>query len=423
MRIGERCVPQGSGGPVFRRFAALFTVLLFITAIVIVSGPAEARRYASIVIDEETGVVLHEAHADREIYPASLTKMMTLYLLFEALEDGTVTPEQKLPVSRRAAGQPPTNLRLDVGDTITVKKAIRALIIQSANDVATVVAEALGGTEAKFARMMTEKARELGMMHTTYRNASGLPNRHQVSTARDIATLARALMRDFPGYYHLFSEESFTYHGRTYKTHNHLVTDYPGADGLKTGYIRAAGFNVATSAVRYDRRLIAVVIGGRTAKSRDVHTAKLLNHEFAAIAAGDVPAITMASVPLVVPPAKPETPESGIAIAMSALVPSAKAAVPDTPLAGRWGIQVGAFSEFAPAQMVARKAAHDAASILQDAHVVVHERPQDDRTLYRSRIIGLTEDDAEAACKLLKAKDTPCLVVRLENNVALSRAQ
>lgn len=422
MRIGETRVPQWVGNRVFRGVVQVLAVLLCVIAVV---NPAEARRYASIVVDAETGTVLHESHADRSIYPASLAKMMTLYLLFEALENGTVTPDQKLKVSARAAGQPPTNLDLRAGDRITVREAIRALIVRSANDVATVVAEALGGTEAKFARMMTEKARELGMENTTFRNASGLPDRHQVSTVRDLAMLAHALMRDFPGYYHLFSLKSFSYNGRTYKTHNNLVVDYPGADGLKTGYIRASGFNLAASAARGGRRLIAVVVGGKTANSRDKHTAILLDRGFSAIDSGEV---QLAARPgwsndrFVVPPPKPAVPESTIASAMSALVPSAQAAVRGEPLAGGWGIQVGAFSEFEPAQRVARTAAEKAAGLLRDARVVVLERTNDSRRLFRARIIGLTEKDARAACRVLESKKMPCLVVQLENPMTLSKA-
>ena len=257
------------------KFLAFLLLAVFVLA---TPQDAEARRYASIVIDYETGTVLHSENPNREVYPASLTKMMTLYLLFEAIEAGRMTMDTDLPVSQRAAGQPPSKLGLRSGGTIKVSDAILALAVKSANDVATVVAEALGGTEWAFAReMMTPKAHQLGMSRTDFRNASGLPDNNQVTTARDMATLSVALIRDFPQYYHYFSVEQFSYNGRAYGSHNNLLDDYQGADGIKTGYIRASGFNLAASVRRNGRRVIAIVFGGRTANSRDRHIAGLLD--------------------------------------------------------------------------------------------------------------------------------------------------
>ncbi len=249
-------------------------------------GTAQANpRYAAIVVDVESGDVLHSANADATRYPASLTKMMTLYMLFEAIENGSMHMGQALPVSSHAAPMPASKLWLAAGSTIQVEDAIKALVVRSANDVAVVVAEALGGTEANFGRMMTQRANEMGMTSTVFRNASGLPDNAQVSTARDIATLSIRVMQDFPQYYHYFSTQSFTYRGTRHTSHNRLVRNYPGADGLKTGFIRASGFNVATSAIRDNRRIVSVVMGGFTAASRDTHMADLLDRGFARLAA------------------------------------------------------------------------------------------------------------------------------------------
>jgi D-alanyl-D-alanine carboxypeptidase len=251
--------------------------------VLVAGNTAEARRYGAIVIDAETGQVIHAENADRQAYPASLTKMMTLYLTFEALDLGKLKLHQKLPVSRRAAGMAPSKLGLRRGQSITVQDAIMALITKSANDAAVVVAEAIGGTESEFAVLMTNKARALGMNSTTFRNASGLPNKGQLTTARDMARLAQALQRHFPEYYKLFSTRSFSYKGRSYPNHNRLLRTYKGTDGVKTGYTHASGYNLVASVVRGDRRLIAVVFGGKTSRSRDKHMMKLLDRGFAEV--------------------------------------------------------------------------------------------------------------------------------------------
>ena len=289
---------------------SLSALLLSAVLFALTSGPAEARRYASIVVDAVTGEVLHADKADRRAYPASLTKMMTLYLLFEAVDQRRLGLDQKLKVSRRAAGMPPSKLGLKRGQSIRVRDAIKALVTKSANDVAVVVAEALGGNEQKFARLMTEKARALGMSRTTFRNASGLPNSQQLSTARDMARLAQALQRHFPHHYKVFSTKRFSYAGRSYKNHNKLLTNYSGTDGIKTGYTHASGFNLAASTKRDGRRLIAVVFGGKTAKSRDRHIRKLLDRGFAKLAKRGVPMVSR------LPVRKPRT-EGSTAIAQA----------------------------------------------------------------------------------------------------------
>ncbi|MBY0565916.1 MAG: D-alanyl-D-alanine carboxypeptidase [Hyphomonadaceae bacterium] len=241
------------------------------------AAPAAAQeRYAAIVMDARTNEVLLEDQADAGRYPASLTKMMTLYMLFEAIERGDLTMDTRLTASRNASRQPPSRLGLRRNDTITVEQAISALIVQSANDVATVVAERLGGTEARFAAAMTTRARELGMTETRFANASGLPDNRHRTTARDMALLSQALWNDYPEHYHRFQVQNFTWRGRAIRGHNRLLGQVEGVDGIKTGYTRASGFNLATMAERNGRRVIVVVLGGETAAARDAQVAYLV---------------------------------------------------------------------------------------------------------------------------------------------------
>jgi D-alanyl-D-alanine carboxypeptidase len=235
---------------------------------------------ASIVVDAASGQVLSQSNADMPTYPASLTKMMTLYLIFEALQKGKITFDQAMPVSALAASQPPTKLGLYPGQTITVAQAVRGMIIKSANDAAMVMGEALGGSVEGFAQRMNAKALALGMTRTVFRNPNGLPNFEQHTTARDLARLAMALYRDFPQYSPLFAETRFTFRGRVLLTHNRFMLSYPGADGLKTGYINASGYNLAASATRNGRRIVGVVLGGRSPTLRDAEMWSLLDQGF-----------------------------------------------------------------------------------------------------------------------------------------------
>ena len=260
-------------------------VLMAVTALAIITAaspkPAHANpKYGSIVVDAYTGEVLSEDMADKQLYPASLTKIMTLFMVFEALERKEIKLDDQLKVSKRAAGMPPSKLGLPVGSTIKMEDAILALVTKSANDVAVVIGEAIAGSEIQFARKMTDRARQLGMSRTTFRNASGLPNRYQRSTARDMATLARVMISRFPDYYTYFSTRSFAYKGRSYRNHNKLLGHYDGVDGIKTGYINASGFNLVASAQRDGRRIIGVVFGGRTSARRNNHMVKLLDRGF-----------------------------------------------------------------------------------------------------------------------------------------------
>ncbi len=238
---------------------------------------------AALVLDGISGKILYARNESAERHPASLTKMMTLYMLFEALKAGKITMQTPMPVSAHAAQQKPTKLSLRPGETITVDTAIRAIVIRSANDVAVVIAEALGGTELHFAQMMTEKARALGMRETYYHNASGLPDPLQITTATDLSVLARHLAYDYPQYFPYFGLAGFNYKGVYYPTHDNLIGRYPGADGIKTGFTVASGFNLTSSVVRGGVHLIGVVMGGRTAVRRDLEMMHLLDTAFAQV--------------------------------------------------------------------------------------------------------------------------------------------
>ncbi|CDZ72955.1 D-alanyl-D-alanine carboxypeptidase [Neorhizobium galegae bv. orientalis] len=252
----------------------LFTLTV---AISMFSTPAAAGpKYAGIVVDAKTGKVLYSEDPDGLRYPASLTKMMTLYLTFEALESGRISLETQVPVSAHAASEPPSKLGVRAGGSVSVDQAIRALVTRSANDIATALGEFVGGSEDRFASLMTSKARALGMTRTTYRNANGLPNTAQMTTARDQARLGMALRQHFPQYYGYFSIRSFNFGKQTIGNHNRLVGNVRGVDGIKTGYTRAAGSNLATSAQLDGRSIVAVVLGGRSSAARDATMRKLV---------------------------------------------------------------------------------------------------------------------------------------------------
>jgi D-alanyl-D-alanine carboxypeptidase len=257
-----------------------------LAAVLCAASPAWASKYASIVVDMETGQVLHDRDADESRHPASLTKVMTLYLVFDAIESGKLKLSDRMPVSKAASRAQPSKLGLKSGSTIKVEDAIRALVTKSANDVAIVIAEKLGGTEAKFATKMNAKAKQLGMNSTTFRNASGLPDKKQVTTARDMAKLAEAIYQDHKNRYNYFSLSSFTWGKRKYMNHNELLKKVDGVDGIKTGFTNASGYNLMASAERGGRRVIAVMMGGTTGKSRDAHVRDLIEAAFLEISGG-----------------------------------------------------------------------------------------------------------------------------------------
>jgi len=247
------------------------------------AGVTDPNKDAALIVDGESGRVLYARNADAERHPASLTKMMTLYLLFDALKKGQVTLSTPLTFSAHAASQKPTNMHASPGETMTVDTAIRAIVVRSANDVAVAVAEAIGGTEAHFAELMTAKGRAIGMRDTFFHNASGLPDMLQITTANDLAVLARHLAYDYPQYFHYFSTREFNYRGVHYIGHDNLLGRYDGADGMKTGYTSASGFNLVSSVTRDNTHIIGVVMGGRTARRRDSEMMRLLDNTFDSI--------------------------------------------------------------------------------------------------------------------------------------------
>lgn len=260
-----------------------------LVAILCAASPAWADKYASIVIDLETGQVLHDRAADEARHPASLTKVMTLYMVFDAIESGKLKLSDRLTVSKAASRAQPSKLGLKTGSTIKVEDAIRALVTKSANDVAIVIAEKLGGgSEAKFVTKMNAKAKELGLNATTFRNASGLPDKKQITTARDMAKLAEAIYMDHKDRYNYFSLSSFTWGKRKYMNHNELLRKVEGVDGIKTGFTNASGYNLMASAERDGRRVIAIMLGGKTGKSRDAHVRDLIEAAFLEIGGGVV---------------------------------------------------------------------------------------------------------------------------------------
>lgn len=413
-------------------------ILCFLALAVVVLRPeaAEARKYAAIVVDAQSGAVLHSRHADAKRYPASLTKMMTLYMVFEALESGRLTLDDRLKISKRAAGQPASKVGLKAGRTIKVRDAILSLVTKSANDVATVVAENLGGTEVAFARMMTKKARQLGMTKTTFRNASGLPHRKQVTTARDMARLSRALLKHYPQHYEYFSTRFFQYGGRRFKNHNALLKSYGGTDGIKTGYIRASGFNLAASAERNGRRVIAIVFGGRTARTRNKEMARLLDIGFRKNPRVfvDAPVIMPRRNPLRVVERAPAPtirataakalpsglqlprrnpfflPLGGEAQAanLDAISPAAQGSA---GLGQTWQVQVGAYSGFAQAQAAAAEAAERLTGSARFDGIFVDS--DGDRDIYRARLVGFRAmDQAQQACAQLRQRAFDCFVTR-----------
>lgn len=259
-----------------RRVLAYASAFLIIFSVALTSAEAQGNRHAALILDANTGAILHNADADAPRHPASLTKMMTLYLTFETLQSGRLRMSDKITVSDYAAAQAPSKLGLESGDQITVENAIKAIVTKSANDIAVALAEKIGGSENNFARLMNTRARQIGMTGTHYENASGLPNDDQITTARDMATLALHLQDDFPQYYPFFSTRVFSYAGKSYRNHNSMLNSFAGVDGIKTGYTRGSGFNLVTSWHQGNRHLIGVVFGGDTAGTRNAEMRRLL---------------------------------------------------------------------------------------------------------------------------------------------------
>jgi len=401
------------------------------------SGSAIA---AAIVVDMNSGRILHEQDSMTPRAPASLTKMMTLYVLFSYLRSGAVSPDSEFVVTPFAARQSPTKLGLKPGATIRAADAVHALVTLSANDAAVTIAENLAGTEANFARVMTRKAQEIGMMSTLFRNASGLPNDEQVTTARDMAILAQHLIRDFPEYYGCFQTKYFTYRGHRYSNHNRLLFGYKGTDGIKTGYTRAAGFNLTASVKRDDKHLVAVVLGGKTGSQRDAAMRALLDKSFPKAIAGKpkpvdaaplVASLETAPPPPVAKkrvfalastgPAEPVSFSTEAAQVPAKLAPAQGAVAADpTPTgpttsaraAGPYHVQVGAFTSQVEAETRLGEVRGRATTILDGHQPVAVAFQKDDTQWYRARFAGFTQDRAKSTCAELKRMSFECVVMR-----------
>ena len=494
---------------------SLLAIAFVSAGVALSSDGADARRrhatasyspaYSAIVIDANSGAVLHSSNPDALRRPASLTKIMTLYMLFERLESGKFKLDTPLPVSSHAEDQEPTKLDLEEGQTIKVEDAIKGMITRSANDAAVVVAEAIGGSEEEFARMMTAKAHALGMSRTVYKNANGLPNDAQVTTARDQAILGRAIQERFPTYYKYFQTRSFVFRGETIGNHNRLLGSVEGVDGIKTGYTRASGFNLVTSVHRSNRYVVAVVLGGASAGARDARMRQLVS-EYVPQASAKRTATMIAEAPKTEPKTEPKaeprtvqrtpppvvqakTEKDGfnLASAESApirLDPPATAAVPPAgstepirpvkvktlnitsggkvqtasavalpfaglpriaeqkvdpasaalakaesapvrpvppveaasqpkaPVRSGWIIQVGAYPDEDIAKQRLTTVRSKAAKLLSAADPFTESTTKGSTTYYRARFAGLSESQAEAACKYLKRNDVDCIAIK-----------
>ena len=440
------------------------TVVLLLSLSLLAVGPLpgaftpeahsrENLRYAAIVVDAATGEVMFARHADARRYPASITKVMTLYLVFEAITEGRIQLDDVIRISPRAASQPPSKLGLAAGQTITVAAAIQATALRSANDMAVALAEHVAGSEARFAAMMTLKAEALGMTDSRFVNANGLPDSRQITTARDLTVLSRAVMRDFPQYYRFFGVSSWTYQGRAYRNTNGLLRSGQGYDGIKTGYINASGYNLAASAVRDGRRLITIVLGGRSSATRNAHVEELMDTGFEIAEKRErgerievaqlyfeqkgygigptpsptAPPVVYASAPQpYVPSAPTASPPAPLAQAMGdrdpdvvltsgpAVLPSSTTARlnSDTPArrpaASSWSVQVGAFRDRTVAADWLTEVNRRFRSTFRGSGQTVEEASG----WYRSRFTGFTEADARAACETLSARNVTCMVVR-----------
>lgn len=418
-------------------------------------------RYAALVVDARSGEVLFSRHADAPRFPASLTKVMTLYLLFEELEAGRLSLDTRMNVSAHAQSQPPSELGLRSGQTITVRDAMLSLVTKSANDAAAVIAEHIEGTEWGFAQRMTRTAHSIGMRSTTFRNASGLPNSEQRTTAHDMVLMGRAIQERFPRRYEIFSTQSFRYGGRTYRNHNRLLGSVRGVDGIKTGYTRASGFNLLSNVRADGRHIVAVVMGGRTGASRNAHMRDLIARHLprattgprtaptivarapfnapspiphpamiGMVARGVVPQplpapvqlteVATLSAPATADMVGTHAPAAPSALALAptpASQPTTTASAPfgmqlgNVPVDG-WTIQIGAMpSQEAAVNMLAQ--ARNSYGQLSNRTPYTQSVQANGTTLWRARYSGFdNRDSAQAACNALEAQSFACLAVR-----------
>jgi len=400
---------------VFRNYVKLISFLPVFWMICVSSAHA---KYASFIINENTKRIYHNANADTRNYPASLTKIMTLYLVFDALKSKKISMNSKFKVSKRATRQPPSKLNLSAGSNITVKNAILALVTKSANDVATVIAENLGKSERNFAKLMTRKAKKLGMTRTTFRNASGLPNRGQLSTARDMATLGIAIRKNHPKFFKLFKTKSFIYKGIKYTNHNNLLGSYSGTDGIKTGYTNASGFNLVASVERNGQRIIGVVFGGKKARSRDKHMVTLLNKYFKTSLSK--PLVRIAK-PSELPKIRPKIVMAEKNIKNFKIPPKITNNIIPNNVEEDWFIQIGAFKN----RLNAHKAARNARNIVPEqlgnlpaslSKITKSSTNNNLQYLWRVRFVELAENQARSVCAELWTSGLSCIPLPSNNN-------
>ncbi len=431
-----------------------------VLACAIMCGAAMARpEFAALTVDARTGQVLFADHADALRHPASLTKMMTLYVLFQDLKAGRISRDTMLHVSGRAASMPPTKLHLNGGSTISVDDAIKGLVTKSANDAAAAIAENLGGTEANFAARMTRVAHSIGMSHSTFNNASGLPNPGQYTTARDMATLGLRLMRDFPQYYPYFRITAFQFRGHTIKTHNGLLQHFEGTDGIKTGYIAASGYNLVTSTKRDDKRLVGVVLGARSSGSRGTYMMSMLENNFEKAKAGNSVAALAGSSAGVINPivasSKSQTVNSKALAKIAAdathndetdavdattastskvapkvllatlepsdstpnKLPFAVVSANDQPhslanaMTDSWNIQVGAYPDKSQADARIASLRGKLSSLLANKHGFTMQAEKDGEVIYRARFAGFGAASAKKLCSKISRGGASCLAI------------
>lgn len=436
----------------FDRAAKVFLVFLcaFAVALAGLSGESEAARnkkskkraspppYAGLVMDSATGEILYSHNADAALHPASLTKIMTLLMVFEEINAGRLELNDRIRISAYAASRPPSKLGLKPGSSIKVRDAIYAVVTKSCNDISAAIAEHISGSEKAFARKMTARARELGMSRTTFKNASGLPDPGQRSSARDMARLARFVINTYPDYYKFYSARNFTYGGQSMHNHNRLMNNYPGMDGMKTGFINASGFNLVASAVRNDRRLIGVVFGGRTAKSRNAQMAKLLDEGFEKLASRPAKPLIEVSAPQEIAPAAPppvknllppeqsyqsyarnssnnpsaNSPRPAIsqdfenAPVKPVLTTASRLEMPPSTQnnamlneVAAWAIQIGAYSSRATTDRILSQSVKKLPPRFASPSPMIAPIKTQSGWVFRARLHGLSRSDAFAACK------------------------
>lgn len=415
-------------------------ITIFFSLFFFIHNSVTAGKYAAYVMDAHSGKVLHAENAYGRVHPASLTKVATLYMLFEALNQGRVKLDTKLKISAHAARQIPTKLGIPSGSTISVKNAILALVTKSANDIAVAVAEHLSGSEAAFAQEMTKRVRQLGLKSTLFKNASGVPNKQQITTAADMAKLLQIVIRDFPIYYkHYFGQKSFTYNGIVHANHNKLLGKVEGLDGGKTGFICASGFNISTSTIRNGNRLITVVMGGETSKWRDQRVVSLTNKGFTKfnqprldpefIEQGDLhelpnPRIvsenSLQQMNRFSPAELPQVKRiSYPSVTSDNKIPNKSLKKPTSVNTSRknvkkenqdeWGVQIGTFKNANQAHMTAARLLAKLPDDIEEGQVSITRATRKQGNPYRARLVGFSKEAAQRACYFIEQEGTPCL--------------